>query len=88
MDFMFNGMTTLVAESCQSDVECMAEGKEGGYLRVYFFFCHVLICLLTWCRNNPDLQLKLQKFQAPPCEMVDLKKNDRSAIQFKREGDS
>jgi hypothetical protein len=36
MDCMFNGMTTLVAESGQSGVECVAEGKEGGYLRLYF----------------------------------------------------
>lgn len=42
MDCMFNGMTALVAESCRCDVECMTEGKEGGYLQLNLFFCHVL----------------------------------------------
>lgn len=42
MDCMFNGMTALVAESCQGDVECMVVGKEGVYLCLNFFFCHVL----------------------------------------------
>ena len=32
MDCMFNGKTALVAASCQCNVECMGEGKEGGYL--------------------------------------------------------